>query len=165
MIERLQVDLQIIEGKDPYIDMCLNDKCNDAYGMMFSTVMFAAPLIGSNLFIEYGSRLTFDYVAIANLALAVVFLVFNCGFDPIGENKRFQRRLTKLRMGKPLNLSESLDVSMTIKKALSERSRARIKIGRQTSQIRPMVGFSSRSHSSIRSKGSMQYRDSHSSRL
>ena len=51
MIERLQVELNIVEGKDPYIDMRLNDQCNDAYGMIFSVVMFAAPLLGSNLYL------------------------------------------------------------------------------------------------------------------
>ena len=41
MIERLQVELNIVEGEDEYIDAQLNDKCNDAYGFVYAFSMFA----------------------------------------------------------------------------------------------------------------------------
>ncbi len=45
LIERLVVDLRIEEGRNEYVDTKLNDKCNDAYGLMFSLIMFLGPLI------------------------------------------------------------------------------------------------------------------------
>jgi hypothetical protein len=47
IIERLQVDLKIKDGKDEWLDARLNDRCNDAFGLIFSSCMFIAPLIGS----------------------------------------------------------------------------------------------------------------------
>ena len=50
LIERLTVSLKIEEGRNEYVDTRLNDKCNDAYGLMFSAVMFLGPLFGSKMY-------------------------------------------------------------------------------------------------------------------
>lgn len=47
MLERLQVDLGIVEGEDEAVDNALNDKVNDAYGFVYAFANFAAPLIGA----------------------------------------------------------------------------------------------------------------------
>jgi len=54
MIERLQVKLEISEGRDEFLDAMLNDKCNDAYGLIYASSMFFSPLIGSALHTAYG---------------------------------------------------------------------------------------------------------------
>jgi len=53
MIERLQAALEISEGEDEYIDAKLNDRCNDAYGLIYAFSMFVSPLIGSSLAESY----------------------------------------------------------------------------------------------------------------
>lgn len=50
MLERLQVDLQIIEGQDPTLDGNLNDKVNDAYGLIYALANFVSPLVGTFLY-------------------------------------------------------------------------------------------------------------------
>lgn len=47
MLERLQVDLGIVEGEDEKVDNALNDKVNDAYGFIYAFANFVSPLIGS----------------------------------------------------------------------------------------------------------------------
>jgi MFS family permease len=54
MLERLQVDLNIVEGEDPALDNQLNDKVNDAYGFIFAFANFVSPLIGSNVADAFG---------------------------------------------------------------------------------------------------------------
>ena len=50
MLERLQVDLEIIEGQDPVLDGALNDKVNDAYGLIYALANFVSPLMGTFLY-------------------------------------------------------------------------------------------------------------------
>lgn len=47
MLERLQVDLDIVEGEDESVDNALNDKVNDAVGFIFAFSNFVSPLIGA----------------------------------------------------------------------------------------------------------------------
>jgi hypothetical protein len=47
MLERLQVDLDIVEGENEIIDMKLNDIVNEAYTMLFAIACFISPLIGT----------------------------------------------------------------------------------------------------------------------
>lgn len=47
MLERLQVDLDIVEGEDEMIDLKLSDKVNEAYTMLFAVSTFVSPLIGT----------------------------------------------------------------------------------------------------------------------
>jgi hypothetical protein len=46
MLERLIVDLEVEEGMDAEVDNTLNDKVNDAYGLMFAFSCFISPVIG-----------------------------------------------------------------------------------------------------------------------
>ena len=55
MIERMQIELNIVEGKDEVLDSRLNDKINDMYGFTYSLAMFIAPLVGSNIYTYYGA--------------------------------------------------------------------------------------------------------------
>ena len=54
MIERIQVDLQIIEGKNEAVDATLNDKINDAYGLVYALSNFVSPIIGAALEKQFG---------------------------------------------------------------------------------------------------------------
>ena len=49
MLERLQVDLKMVEGEDINLDNALNDKVNDAYGLIYAFSTFVSPLIGTAL--------------------------------------------------------------------------------------------------------------------
>jgi hypothetical protein len=49
MIERIQVDLGITEGEDEEVDAALNDKINDAYGLIYALSNFLSPIIGTSL--------------------------------------------------------------------------------------------------------------------
>ena len=97
LIERLQVSLEIAEGADEYIDMLVNDKCNDAYGFIFASSMFISPLVGSALYLQYGAGVTCDYVAILDFTWALILLFFNCGPHVFTENRKFNRKLHNLR--------------------------------------------------------------------
>ena len=50
MLERLQVDLKIEEGKDKLVDMMLQDKVNEAYTMLFALSTFVSPIIGTEMY-------------------------------------------------------------------------------------------------------------------
>lgn len=50
MIERLQVDLDIVEGENELVDMKLNDQVNEAYTMLFAVATFISPLMGTALY-------------------------------------------------------------------------------------------------------------------
>lgn len=93
MIERLQVKLEITEGRDEFLDAMLNDRCNDAYGLVYALSMFLSPLIGSALQTSYGQRATCDILMIGNLCVAVILLVFNCGPFVFQENRVFKGKL------------------------------------------------------------------------
>ena len=56
MLERLQVDLGIVEGEDETVDNALNDKVNDAYGFVYAFSNFVSPLIGSAVLGWAGER-------------------------------------------------------------------------------------------------------------
>jgi hypothetical protein len=49
MLERLQVDMNVVEGEDEELDGAINDKVNDAYGLIYALATFVGPLIGSML--------------------------------------------------------------------------------------------------------------------
>jgi hypothetical protein len=97
MMERLQVDLNITEGEDEFIDAQLNDKCNDAYGFIYASSMFVSPLIGGFLDTTYGPRATCDYIAMMDGMTGVLFFVFNCGFFVFSENRAFHEKLAALK--------------------------------------------------------------------
>lgn len=59
----------------------LNDKANDAYGLIYATSIAISPLIGSNLYQRFGARETCDKIALFDFTWATILLVFNCGFD------------------------------------------------------------------------------------
>ena len=56
MLERLQVDLGIVEGEDETVDNALNDKVNDAYGFVYAFSNFVSPLVGSAVLGWAGER-------------------------------------------------------------------------------------------------------------
>ena len=97
--ERMQLDLGIVEGEDEVVDARLNDKVNDAYGLIYATSQFVSPNIGTWLYGYYGARTTADIVALFNLGLAAVMFVFNCGPFVFSENRKFQEKLAKLQAG------------------------------------------------------------------
>jgi len=80
MLEHLQVDLQIHED-DQKVFNELNDKVNDLYGFVFAFTNFISPLIGSKLYDHVGMRRAFDCTSVFNMTIAVIFFVFNCGFN------------------------------------------------------------------------------------
>lgn len=97
MLERLQVDLNIIEGEDELVDMKLNDMVNEGYTLLFALSNFVAPLIGTYMYEVVGMRMTCDVFAILNIVVAVLSLVFNCGFNVFGENREFNKKLAALK--------------------------------------------------------------------
>ena len=50
MIERVQVELNVVEGEDPELDSAINDKVNDAYGLIYALSMFVAPVVGGIMY-------------------------------------------------------------------------------------------------------------------
>lgn len=96
MLERLQVDLEIIEGQDPTLDGALNDKVNDMYGLIYALANFVSPLVGTSLFNLLGQQTTCDYVALFNFAYGVILFIFNCGPGVFSENRRFCAKLSEL---------------------------------------------------------------------
>jgi hypothetical protein len=82
MLERLQVDLDIVEGENELIDIKLNDMVNEAYTMLFAIACFVSPLIGTAMYTKLGMGLTCDIVAIVNLVIGVLSFVFNLGIFP-----------------------------------------------------------------------------------
>ena len=97
MLERLQVDLNVVEGQDANIDNALNDKVNDAYGLIYALSNFVSPLIGSAMETSLGPRATCDYIGFANIGLAGFLFIFNCGPFVFSENSRFNKALAELR--------------------------------------------------------------------
>ena len=96
MLERLQVNLNVATGEDELIDAQINDKCNDAYGLIYALSMFVGPLIGSAMNTTFGSVKTCDYLGFANLGFAVLLFIFNCGPFVYAENRKFQERVAEL---------------------------------------------------------------------
>ena len=97
MLERLTVDLEIPEGQDADVDNALNDKVNDAYGLMFAFSCFISPLIGDALNTAYGQRIACDISAFANFAFFIVLFLFNAGPFVFSENRAFNEKLEQLR--------------------------------------------------------------------
>jgi len=97
MLERLQVDLEITEGEDEAVDNKLNDKINDAYGFIYAFSNFVSPLGGSLLYSQFGQRITFDFIWIFDLCLAMFLFIFNCGLFVFSENKKFYEKLDTLK--------------------------------------------------------------------
>ena len=79
MIERIQVDLDIVEGENELIDMKLNDSVNEAYTMLFAVSTFVSPLIGTALYEIYGMPKVCDMIALFNFGLAAICFIFNLG--------------------------------------------------------------------------------------
>jgi len=96
MMERLAVNLQIREGEDPVIDAQLNDKCNDAYGLIYALSMFAGPMLGNLLFKWFNGASTCDYLGLFNIGVSVLYAVFHCGPFVFSENREFQKKLAAL---------------------------------------------------------------------
>lgn len=79
MLERLRVDLRIVEGEDELLDSQLNDVVNDAYGLIYALANFVSPILGSLFFTQLGSKKCFDLMFVADIIFAAVILTFNCG--------------------------------------------------------------------------------------
>lgn len=93
MIERLQVDLNIVEGEDEAIDNQLNDKVNDAYGFIFAFANFVSPLLGSYVQTALGDQECFDLFGCVSFGFGVFFFIFNCGPFVFSENRKFMAKL------------------------------------------------------------------------
>ena len=102
MLERLQVDLDIIEGVDEKIDLQLSDKVNEAYTMLFAIANFVSPLLGAFMYTNLNMDRTCDIVGFVNIGLGVICLIFNCGLSPFSENRAFTEKLENLRKQSPL---------------------------------------------------------------
>lgn len=97
MIERLKVDLKIKDGEDKSLENKVNDLCNEAYGFIYSLMLFLSPLIGSNMYLTMGADMTLTKIAMVNVAMVLAILLFNDGFQVFKENKEFQQQLIELR--------------------------------------------------------------------
>ena len=93
----MQVELQIREGEDEYVDALLNDKANDLYGVMYATSMFIGPLLGSSFATSYSYATACDIFAVINFVWMIVLFLFNCGPTVVYENKVFQQALKQLK--------------------------------------------------------------------
>ena len=97
MLERMQVDMGIVEGEDETVDGQLNDSVNDAYAIFFSFSMAVSPYIGSAMSAEVGPVHTAKYVGYFNIAFTIFIFLFNCGPFVFSENKKFEEALYKLK--------------------------------------------------------------------
>ena len=94
MLERLQVDLKVSEV-DEILYEKLSDKVNDAYGFIWASSQFIAPIIGSALDLSFGMRYTFDIIALVCIIYTLIIFTFNCGIYFIAENNKFHKQLEK----------------------------------------------------------------------
>jgi len=106
MLERLQVDLDIVEGEDEMIDLKLSDKVNEAYTMLFAISTFVSPLIGTAMYNVMGMERTCDIIGFVNLGFAVISFFFNMGPFPFSEDRKFKENLEALRKQSPLYQEE-----------------------------------------------------------
>ena len=97
MLERIQVSLDVVEGEDEELDSAINDKVNDAYGVIYAMSNFVGPLAGSYIYEAIGGRATSDYMALMNFVLFIVLFVFNCGPFVMQEHKVFISKLNELK--------------------------------------------------------------------
>lgn len=111
MLERLQVDLDIVEGEDELVDLRVNDIVNESYTLLFALSSFVGPMVGSYMYEEVGMRWTCDWFGVFNIAIAVICFVFNCGFNVYGENREFTKKLAKLRGEEKENESVEADAN------------------------------------------------------
>lgn len=111
MLERVTVELNAVEGVDPELDAAIYDKVNDAYGFIYALAMFVGPLVGGFMHDQIGPRKTGDYVAISNLVIGGILLVFNCGIFVFHENRAFFSKLNELK-AKAENLKGDDDESI-----------------------------------------------------
>lgn len=97
MLERLQGDLNIVEGENPELDNSINDKVNDAYGFVYAFSSFISPLAGSLLAEAYNNPIASDVWAFMNFGLAAICFLFNCGIFVFSEHREYQRKLEALK--------------------------------------------------------------------
>ena len=104
----------MVEGEDEELDNRINDKVNDAYGLIYALSNFVGPLLGSFLFKAFGARLTSDYIAIMNFIVCAILFVFNCGPFVFQEHNTFLSKLNELRekaeqLGQPVEENKSIN--------------------------------------------------------
>ena len=97
MLERIQVSLDVVEGENEELDGQINDKVNDAYGVIYALSNFVGPLAGSYIYEAVGGRVTSDYIALMNFVLFIVLFVFNCGPFVMQEHRVFIEKLNELK--------------------------------------------------------------------
>lgn len=113
MLERLQGDLEIVEGESEEMDNSINDKVNDAYGFVYAFSSFASPLAGSYLYGMLGAPLACDIWAFMNFGLGVICFIFNCGIFVFSEHRDYQKKLEALKeKGEALETAIEEDESM-----------------------------------------------------
>ena len=78
-IESYQVHYEISEGLDPIFDHKLNDCISSLYNLFYCLFSFLGPLVGGTLYQHFGYKSTMDTIMIAELVIAMVFVIFNCG--------------------------------------------------------------------------------------
>ena len=103
MLERIQGDFGIIEGENPDLDNAVNDKVNDAYGLVYAFSNFVSPLAGSIVASTYDRSIAGDIWAFTNFGLAVILFLFNCGIFVFSEHREFQKKLEALKASADLN--------------------------------------------------------------
>ena len=59
--------------------------------------MFLGPLFGSHLYLNYGGKNTCDIIAMIDIIAGLTMAVFNCGPDVFSENKKFNKKLDRLK--------------------------------------------------------------------
>ena len=99
IIERIQVENNIVEGDDEEIDNKINDKTNDLYAVSYSAATMISPFIGSYLqemFLTlemdpWGSPLqeTCDFAGFCVLLFGIILTIGNCGLTVFSENRQF----------------------------------------------------------------------------
>ena len=97
MLERMIVDMNIVEGEDETIDGQLNDSVNDAYAVVFSTSMAVSPYIGSEFYSRVGPFHTAKYIGYFNMGFTLFIFLFNCGPFVFSENRVFEKKLYDLK--------------------------------------------------------------------
>lgn len=83
----IQQKFQIIEGQNPEIDGKLNDMLSSLYTFSFNLSSLLAPIIGGALYDATSYWKTIDINMIATSSVAIIFIIFNCGFSVIKRHK------------------------------------------------------------------------------
>lgn len=96
-LEAVFIKEKIIEGKNDQLDQLISDYGSGLYGTFFSTGQILAPIVGSAIYEAIDYRPTTDLMTAVCLSWALIFFVFNVGFNILSKERQIHENTEKLR--------------------------------------------------------------------